>query len=846
MTTISLSLPDEFGFRVVTCESTERLGEIGAVELTLRGPIAPIVLPSKVLRAPCSLLIEAASGDYRFSGIVTRFVVSGSDHTGERLYRMTLRPRLFLLELRRIPRVIRNRNAPEIVAELGREVGYDQIENRLEGTYPSLSWSIQYDESDATFLRRLCEEFGFYFRFESRDSREVLILEDTSGHANAAYPEPLAIALRPTGHETRPFVWPLQRAQKRRPGKVTLRDYDPDKPNLTLEASAAGGYGKEQEAEVFAAPGGFRSATEGGIRAQRRLEALRADGKTAMFGTNALAIESGRSVEFVDSERSKSRISAKGSWFVVATQIHFEADGNRLEKTIEAIPLDTAFRLQFKTPRPRLDGIQSAVVTGAHDAEIDCDTLGRVHVAFHWDIRGPKDATSSIPIRVAQPQAPGAFVLPRVGWEVFVMFEDGDPERPLVLGRSYNAKELPPLPLPANKTISVLATDSSPGGAARTEIRLEDKAGSEFILMNAPFGMDEKIFGDSRSETRKNENFDVKSNVTTTIGADEKVSVGLAWLASYGSRSIHVSAMQKQTSGGSFFSDIGGTESVHIGGVLIEKVGNPVKGAANLAFSAVLAGVGSRGTAGAIVAAGAGITRAAVEGYEKSGEEGAEHAAVMGLSGVAASMIPGGDAIMASITGSAKPMPWDQGRPPDGAAADGGGAVAASGASGNQGPGPGHRATVIDGSYTEIIGGSHSIMTPGAISWVTVGPSTFLIHGSHTSAAVKGGISVAGAMNESLGSLSIASAKNITRKIKGIMTSDVAGARNVEAGGDYRINIQSAGKLSIGGSLSLAARTVAFRCGSSEIIASGQGVTIKSPTIRITGSSSHLGKLTHG
>jgi type VI secretion system secreted protein VgrG len=460
-------------------------------------------------------------------------------------------------------------------------------------------------------------------------------------------------------------------------------------------------------------------------------------------------------------------------------------------------------------------------------------------------MRGPKDEKSSIPVRVVQPQAAGAFVLPRVGWEAFAMFEDGDPERPVVLGRSYNAKQVPPLPLPANKTVTLIGTDSSPGAAARTAIQMDDAAGREHILLSAPFGRDDKVFGDARVETRKNENAEVKADATHTIGGDETVSVHLAWLAAHGSRSISVAAMQKQTAGGSFITELGGAESVTVGGVLGERVGNPVKGAANLVFSAALAGIGSRGTAGAIVAAGLGIGRAAVEGYEKGGAKGAEHAAEMGLAGIAASMVPGGDAIMASVTGSAKPMPWDQGRPPEGVAAEGGGATAPSGASGAQGPGPGHRSTVIDGSYTEMVAGSYSILTPGAVSWVTVGPATLLVNGNHTTQAVKAGLQVAGAMNETAATLAIESATSVARKIKGVVTSDVAGARAMQAGGEYRMTAKGALKLSVGGSLGISGGTITFKCGASELVASSGGVSIHSVKIRITGSSSHSGKLTH-
>ncbi|MDI1451634.1 type VI secretion system tip protein TssI/VgrG [Polyangium sp. 6x1] len=845
MTNVSVALPGDPPLRLVRVAGRERLGEIGSYDLDFSGPPSPVVLPSHLLRGPCVLRFETEAGERVFAGIVTRFVLVATDHGSERIYRATVRPRLALLEFRRFPRVIRDRSAPDILADLGRAAGYERIDVRLAETYPPLDWSIQYDETDATFARRLCEEHGLFLRFEEADGAEVLVIEDDSTRASDAYPEPIAIVTRGAASETRPFVTPVVAARQRRPGKVTLRDYDPERPELELEGVAAAGSSFERGTNVHDAPGGFRSAEAGERASKRRLESLRADATTLVFRTNALALAPGRSVTLVESDRSFGRARAAGAWFIVASSIAWSADEPVLEARVEAIPKDVAFRLPRVTPKPRIDGVQSAIVTGEPGQEIDTDALGRVHVAFHWDVRGPKDQRSSVPVRVTQPEAPAGFVLPRVGWEVFVAFEDGDPERPIVLGRSYNGKQLPPLPLPANKTASVLATDSSPGAAARTAIQLDDAAGRQHMLFSAPFGRDDHVVGDSRTETRKNENAEVLGSVTSSIGADEAVSVHLGWSASYGSRTVTVGAAQKQTAGGSFVTQVQGMEAVSVGGLLAEKVGSPVKGAANLLFSTALAGVGSRGAAGAIVAAGLGVGRAAIEGFSARGEEGAAAAAGMGLAGMAASMVPGGEAILASVTGSSKPMPWDHGRPPEGEVAAGGGAAGVSGPSGQAGPGPGHRATLVEGPYSEMVGGVYAVMTPGAVSWVTLGPATMLVNGSHTTETTKAGMRVAGAMNESLGSLSITSAKNIARKVKGLVQSDVSGPREVRAGGEYRMTAQASLSLSVGGGLTLSGGTVTFKCGGAEISASGGGVSIKAPRIRITGQSREAGKLTH-
>jgi len=846
VTNVSVTLPGDPALRLVRVSGRERLGEIGAWELELSGPSAdPPLVPSRVLRGAGLVRLETEVGERRIAGIVTRVSLSATDHAHERIYRMTLRPRLALLELRRFPRVIREESAPDIVLEMARAAGYERVRTRLSTDYAPLDWAIRYDETEATFLRRICEEHGLFFRFDEEDGAEVFVLEDDSTHAEDACADPIALVARETSSEGRPFVTPISASRARRPGKVSSRDYDPERPAVRLEGVAEGGGGDAARFEVREAPGRFRSAAAGKRAAQRTLEALRADASVLRLRTNALALAPGRAAMFVESDRAPSRVRAAGAWFVVENTFEWQAGAPVLEAKVSAIPKEIPYRLPRVTPRPRIDGVQSARVTGATGQEIDPDALGRVHLGFHWDVRGPKDDRNRVRVRVLQPEAPEAFVVPRVGWEVFVAFEDGDPERPLVLGRSYNAKQPPPLPLPANRTATVLATDASPGGASRTTIKLDDAAGRQHMLFSAPFGRDDRVFGDARTEVRKNENEAVKADVSSSVGGSEAIRVVAGHSSRHGSRSITVGGTQTHSVGGSFVTQVSGAETVSVGGLLVEKVGSPEKGAANLLFSAALAGVGARGTAGAIVAAGIGVGKAALDGFTAGGEAGAKEGAEMGLAKMAASMVPGGDAILASVTGAGKPMPWHRDRPPSGGVAAGGGAAGASGPSGAKGPGPGHRATLVEGPYTEMVGGAYAVLTPGSASWLTVGPSTLLVNGTHTTETVKAGVQVAGAMNESLGSLSITSGKGIARKVRGLAQSNVEGAREESAGGEIRMVAKASLSLSVGGSLSLTGGVVTFKCGAAEISASGGGISMKAPTIRITGTSKLAGGLTH-
>ena len=172
------------------------------------------------------------------------------------------------------------------------------------------------------------------------------------------------------------------------------------------------------------------------------------------------------------------------------------------------------FRPVQQTPRGVISGPQTAIVVGPPGEEIYTDALGRVKLQFHWDRNGEFNDQSSCWVRVAQSGASGGFgsiLIPRVGDEVVVVFLDGNPDRPLIMGSLYNSNNTPPWSLPANKTQSGFLTRSMKGdGATANFFRFEDKAGAEQIIMHAERNMD--------TEIELDETHDVGNNRTITVG----------------------------------------------------------------------------------------------------------------------------------------------------------------------------------------------------------------------------------------------------------------------------------------------------------------------------------------
>src|SRR5208283_2427049 len=143
--------------------------------------------------------------------------------------------------------------------------------------------------------------------------------------------------------------------------------------------------------------------------------------------------------------------------------------GEHYSNHFTCISSDVPFRPVRITPKPFVQGPQTALVVGKQGEEIWVDKYGRVTVQFYWDRQGKKDEKSSCWIRVSQPWAGktwGAMWIPRMGQEVIVDFLEGDPDRPLITGRVYNADEVVPYTLPDHQTVSTFQSRSSKGGGS--------------------------------------------------------------------------------------------------------------------------------------------------------------------------------------------------------------------------------------------------------------------------------------------------------------------------------------------------------------------------------------------
>ncbi|MDH5858725.1 type VI secretion system Vgr family protein [Lampropedia aestuarii] len=496
--------------------------------------------------------MEAQNGIRRyFSGQIVRFAALGK--RGKYwTYQAILAPKLWHAGRRSDFKIWQNTTVQDIADDI---LGKNAIryEWRIKQGLKNWEYKVQYGETDLDFLTRLLEHEGLYYWFEHSPGGETLILAD-----HFTTPEPFG------GYESIPFYppdearededhyWDWEMARAPEPGKLSHSDYDFKKPSsdLTTESSDPRGHLFDQY-EIYQYPGNYIETGDGDQYANARLEALQAQqDRIILRGKVRGAIPGYR----FDLWRHPRADQNRGLLIVSAT---YDAQDNDYEGrgdsqgvhffiAIEAQPADRGYRPLTRTQAPRARGPETAVVVGPEGEEIHTDEYGRVKVHFHWDRYGKKDGTDSCWIRVASPWAGsnfGAIQIPRIGQEVIVDYEYGDPDRPLITGRVYNAEQMPPWGLPANKTQSGFLTRSTHGGAAgdglrdgvgdANAIRFEDAKGQEQLWLHAQKDQltevenDESkwVGNDRRKEIDRDEFNTIHRDRTEVVDRNEKITV---------------------------------------------------------------------------------------------------------------------------------------------------------------------------------------------------------------------------------------------------------------------------------------------------------------------------------
>ena len=493
--------PDVLLFRAL--RGREELARLSAFDIWAVSKRSDIP-PSGLLGKSVTVTVERGGGGYRYlNGYVTGFAqdrMVGSYYQ----YRLTVHPWLWFLTRTADCRIFQDKTVPQIIKEIFAEHPVAAFEDALNGQYAAREYCVQYRETDFNFVSRLMEEEGIYYFFDHRDGRHVLTLIDSpSGHK--VLEGKATIRFYAPGQQVRVeeeliHAWAF--AQCIQPGVMALDAHDFTKPKVDLAVKAQVIQKHEHaEYEIFDWSGEYLEMNSGERLSRVRADELHTEFERAEAQANVREIAVGRLFTLT----SAPRPDQAGEHLIVSAE--YDLRDNAYETSAEepttyhcaftTIPSRQQFRPARLTPSPPIQGPQTAVVVGPAGEEIWCDKYGRVKVQFRWDRYGKANESSSCWLRVAQNLAGrrwGMVFIPRIGQEVVVAFEEGDPDHPFIIGSLYNGQDMPPYPLAEHKTKTVIfKSNSTLGGNGFNEIRIEDKKGQEQVFIHAERNADLRI-----------------------------------------------------------------------------------------------------------------------------------------------------------------------------------------------------------------------------------------------------------------------------------------------------------------------------------------------------------------
>ena len=478
------------------------------------------ILASQILRKPLVVELDIGDGSTRYiHGLVRRFIQQDSAFSSLYSYRAEIVPWLWFLSLAADCRVYEGKSVLDIVEDVFKRNHWTDFEVKTTGSYLPREYCVQYRETDLAFVSRLLEEEGIFYFFKHTEAKHTLVLAD----GNSSFPpipgtstvSATERVVSSTQHQQ--SVGSIQWDQNVPPGTVTLFDYNYLDGQKALTATVSGN-GPD---EIYDYPGGFTDTSTGDRYARAQLDAAEAFMQSLSGVSSCMGFTAG--CQFTLSDYFRTDVN--GGFILMKVRhtaqllgYYGAAAANEQTATYQndfrAIAKETVFRPQLRTPRPIVAGTQTALVVGPSGSEINVDKYGRVQVQFFWERTDKGDPGSSCYVRVSTSWAGknwGVIHIPRIGQEVVVAFEEGNPDRPIIVGSVYNPDMMPPWTLPDNKTQSGILTRSSEQGGTDdfNALRFEDKKGSEEIWLHA----------------QKNYTIEVENDKTQYIGDAETKTI---------------------------------------------------------------------------------------------------------------------------------------------------------------------------------------------------------------------------------------------------------------------------------------------------------------------------------
>lgn len=404
--------------------------------------------------AEATLIFERDGKEVRqIHGMIVEVVEMLETEVKTRAYRLRFVPRAFRLTLVQTQDIYMDLTVPEILVKKLDQVslGADDVELRLLGTYPAREFVVQYKESDLAFISRLAEHVGISFFFEHESGRDKIVFTDhKDGFRPASWRSDVPYRARGEQRD----VYALEARTQIIPSTYVVQDYNYRTPHIDLTSSAdsASGYA----GGVVEHGGHFKTQEEGKALARIRAEEREATRRIYTGKSDACQLSGGAKMTLENGprlEREGLLLLSVDHEAEQSVAVHGGGTGTQhYVNTFRAIDAELTYRPARVTPIPRIFGVLTGVVEQEPEAPVTdyamIDAEGRYTIKFLFDTSNPREQKASRPVRMIQPHVGpnyGVHFPLKPGVEVLLVFVDGDPDRPLIVGAVPNPETPSPV-----------------------------------------------------------------------------------------------------------------------------------------------------------------------------------------------------------------------------------------------------------------------------------------------------------------------------------------------------------------------------------------------------------------
>lgn len=482
-------------FVVVGFTATETVNAPFEIVIELASDDPNIDLHELMDADACLGIFDKYSQPRFLHGIVTE-IEKGQSGIRRTFYSVVLRPSIHRLAHTSDSRIWQETDIPSLVREVLNEHNIANVDWRLDATYASREYATQYRETALDFIMRVLAEEGIFYFFEHTEAGHTMVITDSPlATPVLKHAETITCNTNTGGQNRGSWISQFSQRERLRSSAYEMNEYTFKNPaaRMTTQRSQQENNGLQGDYPLYDFPGRYKDPDKiGDVFTKHRMESVRVDATTGHGVTNNVHLSAGYHFSITDHEDA----NANASQFILSVSHSgqqtsaLEEDAGSEPTTYQASFATMPARLPYRPPlarKPVVDGPQIAMVTGPEGEEIYTDEYARIKCHFYWDRRSNKDEHSSCWIRVSQNWAGGTWghmAIPRIGQSVIIDFLEGDPDQPIVTGRTYHATERPPYKLPEHKTRMTIKSDTHKGEGFN-ELRFEDEAGKEEVRIHA-------------------------------------------------------------------------------------------------------------------------------------------------------------------------------------------------------------------------------------------------------------------------------------------------------------------------------------------------------------------------